>query len=44
MSLLPRTWLIYLHTGDKECRPNEVNDTDPYVRIYGFSDPVCQGW
>jgi hypothetical protein len=36
--------LIYLTTGDKECRPNEVGDTDPYVRVYGFNDPVCQGW
>lgn len=36
--------LIYLTTGDKECRPNEVGDTDPYVRIYHSDDPACRGW
>ena len=36
--------LIYLTTGDKQCRPNEVGNTDPYIRVYGFNDPVCQGW
>jgi hypothetical protein len=36
--------LIFLTTGDKECRPNEAGDMDPYVRLYGFNDPVCQGW
>jgi len=36
--------LIYLSTGDKECRPTEVGDTDPYIRVYSFNDPVCQGW
>jgi hypothetical protein len=36
--------LIYLTTGDKQCRPTEVGDTDPTVRLYGSSDPVCHGW
>jgi hypothetical protein len=36
--------LVYLTTGDKQCRPTEVGDTDPYIRLYGFTDPVCQGW
>jgi len=36
--------LIYLNTGDKQCRPTEVGDTDPYVRLYGINDPVCSDW
>jgi len=32
--------LIYYTTGARECRPTEWADTPPYIRFYGFDEPL----
>jgi hypothetical protein len=32
--------LIYYTTGARECRPLEWQDTPPFIRLYGFDEPI----
>ncbi|MBN1506937.1 MAG: hypothetical protein JW955_08825 [Sedimentisphaerales bacterium] len=32
--------LIYCTTGARECRPTEWQDTPPFIRLYGFDEPI----
>ena len=32
--------LIYYTTGARECRPTEWQDTPPFIRLYGFDEPI----
>ena len=32
--------LIYYTTGARECRPTEWQDTPPFIRLYGFGEPI----
>jgi len=32
--------LIYYTTGARECRPTERQDTPPFIRLYGFDEPI----